>query len=53
MTEGQLLDADWELVHELRLRGVIENPDPDRVGNLLASGFATMRTTTIGPQAAA
>ena len=45
--EGELTDADWELVHELRLRGVIENPEHDRVQNLLTSGFATMRTTKL------
>ena len=29
--EGELTDADWEIVHEIRLRGFIENPDTDRL----------------------
>jgi hypothetical protein len=45
--EGDLTDAEWELVHELRLRGVIENPERDRVQILLTSGLATMRTTKL------
>jgi hypothetical protein len=45
--EGELTDADWALVHELRLRGVIESPDPDRTQTVLASGFATLRTTKL------
>ena len=40
-------DADWELVHELRLRGVMEAPDGERVDALIAAGFATRRTTKL------
>lgn len=47
MPEGELTDADWEIVHELRLRGFIEDPDSDRVAGVLASGFATLRTTKL------
>jgi hypothetical protein len=45
--EGELTDADWEIVHEIRLRGFIENPDADRVAIVVASGFATLRTTKL------
>jgi hypothetical protein len=47
VSEGELADADWEVVHELRLRGFIENPDTDRVGIVVASGFAALRTTKL------
>jgi hypothetical protein len=45
--ETELTDADWELVHELRLRGIIENPDAERVEILVTSGLATLRTTKL------
>lgn len=47
-TEGDLTDADWEYVHDLRLRGVIENADTGPVETLIASGFATLRTNKLG-----
>jgi hypothetical protein len=47
VTEQDLTDADWELVHELRLRGIIENPGNDRVEVLLISGLAILRTTKL------
>jgi hypothetical protein len=47
VTEEDVTDTDWELVHELRLRGVIENPDLHRVQILLTSGFATLRATKL------
>jgi hypothetical protein len=45
--EAELTEADWDLVHELRLRGIIEDPDADRVEILLTSGLATLRTTKL------
>jgi hypothetical protein len=47
-----LSDADWELVHELRLRGVIEAPDSEPVAIVLAAGLATRRASklTITPE---
>ncbi|HEY5012846.1 MAG TPA: MarR family transcriptional regulator [Acidimicrobiia bacterium] len=42
-----LTDADWELIHELRMRGMIENPGDERVEILVSSGFATIRTTRL------
>jgi pyruvate,orthophosphate dikinase len=45
--EATLTDADWEIVHELRLRGFIENPDVERVTVIIESGFATLRTTKL------
>ena len=42
-----LSDADRELVHELRIRGVIEAPDGDRVEVLVSAGFATRRSTKL------
>lgn len=47
MPRADLTDTDWELVHELRLRGMIEKPDDDRVEILVSSGFATIRTTRL------
>jgi pyruvate,orthophosphate dikinase len=43
----ELTDADWEIVHEIRLRGFIENPDVDRVTIVVESGYATLRTTKL------
>lgn len=43
----ELSDADWELVHELRLRGAIEAGDSNRVEILLASGLATRRASKL------
>jgi hypothetical protein len=43
----ELSDADWELVHELRLRGVIDVPDDDRVEILLRAGLAIRRTAKL------
>jgi hypothetical protein len=43
----ELTDSDWDLVHELRLRGVIENPDPARVQAVLQAGFAIQRSTKL------
>jgi len=42
-----LSDADWELVHELRIRGVIDVPDDERVGILVDAGFAVRRTAKL------
>jgi hypothetical protein len=42
-----LSDADWELVHELRLRGFIAVPDDDRVEILLSAGFAIRRAARL------
>jgi hypothetical protein len=42
-----LADADWELIHELRLRGVIDAPDSDRVEILVGAGLATRRTAKL------
>jgi pyruvate,orthophosphate dikinase len=42
-----LTDGDWEIVHEIRLRGFIENPDTDRVAIVIESGYATLRTTKL------
>lgn len=42
-----LTDADWELIHELRMRGMIDNPGDARVEILVSSGFATIRTTRL------
>ena len=42
-----LADADWALVHELRLRGVIDAPDSDRVEILLTAGLAKLRTAKL------
>jgi hypothetical protein len=47
MTERDLSAADWQLVHELRLRGVINDPDPELVAGLLTAGFATQRATKL------
>ena len=47
MTAGDLTAPDWELVHELRLRGVIVDAEPARVQILLATGLATQRATTL------
>jgi hypothetical protein len=47
VSAGALTDSDWEIVHELRLRGFIENPETDRVAIVLESGFATLRTTKL------
>jgi pyruvate,orthophosphate dikinase len=46
-TRGDLTDVDWELIHELRLRGMIENPGHERVEILIDSGFATLRATRL------
>ena len=46
-TVGDLAPTHWELVHELRLRGKIDNPDADRAEVLLRCGLATMRTTKL------
>jgi hypothetical protein len=45
--ERELTDADWELVHELRLRGFVEDPDTERAAILVESGYATLRTTKL------
>jgi hypothetical protein len=45
--ETTLTDTDWEIVHEIRLRGFIENPDTDRVAIVIESGYATLRTTKL------
>jgi hypothetical protein len=45
--ETTLTEADWEIVHEIRLRGFIENPDRDRVAIVIESGYATLRTTKL------
>lgn len=42
-----LADADWELVHELRLRGVIDTPDSDRVEVLVTTGLAIRRAAKL------
>ena len=47
MTAGDLTAPDWELVHELRLRGVIVDAEPARVQILLATGLATQRATKL------
>jgi hypothetical protein len=44
---ADLSDADWELVHELRLRGVIHAPVSDRVEILLTTGVATRGTSKL------
>jgi hypothetical protein len=44
---ASLDDADWELVHELRLRGIMEAPESGRVEILLTAGLATRRTTKL------
>jgi hypothetical protein len=45
--EGDLTEGDWEFVHELRLRGVVNDPDPDRAAPLVSSGFAVVRSTKL------
>jgi hypothetical protein len=42
-----LADADWELVHELRLRGVIDIPQSERVEILIRAGLATRRSAKL------
>jgi hypothetical protein len=42
-----LSGADWELVHELRLRGVIDVPDDDRVETVVRTGFAVRRAAKL------
>jgi hypothetical protein len=42
-----LSDADWELVHELRIRGLIDAPDSDRVEVLVRAGLAIRRSTKL------
>jgi hypothetical protein len=43
----ELSEADWELVHELHLRGVIDTPDNDRVQIVLTAGLATRRASKL------
>jgi hypothetical protein len=45
--ETALTDAEWQIVHEIRLRGFIENPDAERVAIVIESGFATQRNTKL------
>jgi hypothetical protein len=45
--KGDLTATDWELVHELRLRGFVENAEAARAEFLIAAGFATLRTTKL------
>jgi hypothetical protein len=44
---ANLSDTDWEMVHELRLRGVIEAPSGDQFDALITAGFAIRRTTKL------
>jgi hypothetical protein len=44
---ADLADADWELIHELRLRGAIEAPEGERVDVLVAAGIAIRRSTKL------
>ena len=45
--QARLSDTDWELVHELRLRGVIVTPDGDQVEAVITAGFAVRRATKL------
>jgi hypothetical protein len=47
MTAGDLSASDWELVHELRLRGVIVDPEPARVRLVVGAGLATQRANKL------
>jgi hypothetical protein len=42
-----IAEADWVLVHEVRLRGFVEHPDSDRAQTLVDAGLATLRTTKL------
>ena len=44
---ADLTDADWELLHELRLRGVIEPPESERWEIVIAAGLATRRASKL------
>lgn len=45
--QTHLSDTDWELVHELRLRGVIDTSDGDQVDAVITAGFAVRRATKL------
>jgi hypothetical protein len=44
---ADLTDADWELVHELRLRGAIEPGESERWEIVIAAGLATRRASKL------
>jgi hypothetical protein len=42
-----LSDTDWELVHELRLRGVVDTSDGDQLDAVITAGLAVRRATKL------
>jgi hypothetical protein len=45
--DDTITSAQWALVHEVRLRGFVENAEPDGANALVAVGYATLRTAKL------